>query len=265
MSKRILIALMLIVSVIVAGCGPRRSSNSITVAGSTSVQPVAELMAERFSEKGSEIQVNVQGGGSSAGITAVKNGTADIGTSSRELQREEEEGIEKYEVARDGIVVVVNPKNSVLDLSKEQVRDIFSGKIRNWSQLGGKDQKILVVVREEGSGTRGAFEEIVMAPEKLAIDSIVQGSTGAVRQTVSSDPAAIGFISMASISSEVKAVKVDGARPDTESILSGAYKLARPFYFLTKGEPQGAIKDFIDYALGEEGKAVAKEAGLVTN
>lgn len=263
MFKRIVLVAMLLLSLVAVGCGPRQRAKSITLAGSTSVQPVAELLAERFSEKDSQVQINVQGGGSSAGITAVKNGAADIGTSSRELSEDEAKGIVKYELARDGIVIVVNPENPVAELSKEQVRDIFSGKTKDWSQVGGKRQKIMVVIREEGSGTRGAFEEIVMEGERLVADAIVQGSTGAVRQTVSSDPTAVGFISLASMSEAVKAVVVDGAKADAESILSGDYKLARPFYFLTRGEPQGMVKEFVDYALGAKGKEVAREAGLV--
>ena len=242
--------------------GDSELSGSITIAGSTSVQPISEVLAEEFMAIHQQVRINVQGGGSSAGVRAADEGAAEIGASSRDLY-DDEKHLNEIVIAKDGIAVVVHPSSSIDNLTMDQVRDIFAGKITRWSEIGEEDAEIVAVTREEGSGTRGAFEEIVMGDESISATAIVQNSTGAISTTVAGDPNAIGYISLAALSSDVKAVKVDGAEVSKENILSGSYKVARPFIYLTKGEPQGVVKAFIDFVLSSEGQALCGEEGLV--
>ncbi len=271
----LLLAVILVTLLAVAGCdggksseknGAKPAGGSITggtvkVAGSTSVQPLVEELAEAFMDKNPDVAVSVQGGGSSAGVEAAKTGTAQVGTSSRELKAEEK-GYDLTEtvIAKDGIAVVVNSANQVSELSMDQVKKIFSGEIKDWSEVGGKKSPITVVVREEGSGTRGAFQEIVLGNSASLISSaIVQNSTGAIKTAVTKDINAIGFISLGSVDDTVKAVKVDGVEPSEAAVLDGSYKISRPFLFLTKGETDAATKAFIDYVLSEEGQKIVSE------
>lgn len=259
-----------------AGCGnsstPKTDSNAntppaqsaeITIAGSTSVQPISEALAEEFMTKNPNIKVNIQGGGSSAGIKAAQEGTANIGSSSREL-KSEESGLTETVICKDGIAITVNTKNAVNNLSVDQIKKIYTGEITNWKEVGGADQKINVVTREAGSGTRGAFEELVMSKQNINDKAIVQNSTGAVRTVVASDPNAIGYISLAGLDQTVKAVTVEGVQVSTDNIINGTYKIQRPFLYLTKEAPAGAVKTFIDFVLSAEGQSIIKQEGLVS-
>ncbi|MGE5578002.1 MAG: phosphate ABC transporter substrate-binding protein [Syntrophothermus sp.] len=237
-------------------------SGTLTVAGSTSVQPIAEMLAEEFQTQNPGVKINVQGGGSSAGVKAAQTGAAQIGMSSREL-KENEKSLHETVVARDGIAIIVHPKNKVSNLTVTQIQAIFAGKITNWKEIGGKNAPIRVVIREAGSGTRGAFEEMVMGKVAVTERAIVQGSTGAVRQTVSGDPDAIGYISFDALGKEVKSVKVAGVEAKAQNIKNGSYKIARPFLFLTREEPTGLVKAFIDFVLSERGQAIIAQEGLV--
>ncbi|MDH7479214.1 MAG: phosphate ABC transporter substrate-binding protein [Syntrophomonadaceae bacterium] len=256
---------------LVAGCGSRPGNQAlppaaakVTVAGSTSVQPFSELLAERFMAGHPDIRVEVQGGGSSAGIKAAQEGAAQIGASSRELKPEEKANLKEFIIAKDGIAVVVNPANPLANLGLDEVKKIFAGQVTNFQQVGGPDQEIAVITREAGSGTRGAFEELVMGKDTpITTRAIVQNSTGAVRTAVAADPRAIGYVSVASVDQGVKVVKVDGVEPVTANISSGTYKISRPFIYLTRGEPTGAARAFIDYVLSAEGQALLEKEGLV--
>lgn len=235
---------------------------TIQIVGSTSVQPLAEELAQAFTAKNKNVKIFVQGGGSGAGIKAAMTGTADIGASSRELTSTET-GIVETVIAKDGIAIIVNKANSVANLSTEQLQKIYSGAVTNWKEVGGPDLKIQVVNREAGSGTRGAFEEIVLAPAKLTNTSncLIQASTGAVQQTVVVTKEAIGYISLGSLDkTAVKALTIDGVECTEKNILSKEYKVQRPFLLLTKAAPTGVVKAFLDWILGPEGqKIVGKE------
>ncbi|NPV69482.1 MAG: phosphate ABC transporter substrate-binding protein [Firmicutes bacterium] len=270
------IALVLAVALVlslVSGCGqsaqpakpaepPRPQTVTVTVAGSTSVQPVAEKLAEDFMAKNKDVKINVQGGGSSAGVKAAQTATADIGTSSREL-KPEEKGLKEFIIAKDGIAIIVHPKNKLENLTLDQVKKVFSGKITNWNDLGQPAGAITVVIREEGSGTRGAFEELIMKEEKCTDKAAVQNSTGAVRSTVASNPNAIGYVSLAGVDQTIKALKMEGVEPTAANIVAGTYKVSRPFLFLTNEDPTGAVKQFIEFALSSEGQDIAAKEHLV--
>ncbi|RJE47512.1 MULTISPECIES: phosphate ABC transporter substrate-binding protein [unclassified Dehalobacter] len=275
MKKRLAIVLIGVLALAFSGCGSNESSSQsngqqaqtesaeITIAGSTSVQPISEALAEAFMAKNPNIKVNVQGGGSGAGIKAAQEGTANIGSSSREL-KSEEKGLTETVICKDGIAIVVNAQNAVTDLNLEQIKGIYSGKITNWKKVGGADQTINVVTREAGSGTRGAFEELVMGKDTVIIDkAIVQNSTGAARAAVTGDANAIAYISMASLDDTVKAVTVEGVKASAENILNDTYKVQRPFLYLTKEAPAGAVKTYIDFVMSNEGQSIIEKEGLV--
>lgn len=236
-------------------------SGTITIAGSTSVQPLSDELAKAFMAKNPNVKVFVQGGGSGAGIKAAMAGTADIGASSRELESSEK-GLNEVQIATDGIAVVVNPSNKrIKNLTMEQLKGIFSGKIKKWSQVGGGKGKVVVVNREAGSGTRGAFEELVMGKNShLTNNCLIQASTGAVKSTIAITPEAIGYISMGYLDKTVKAVKVEGFTANEENVKAKNYKIARPFLYLTKSKPTGVVKAYLDFVLSPEGqKIVAKD------
>ena len=262
---RILIISPLVISLLtfplLTGC--HRSSASVIVAGSTSIQPFAEVLAEEYMILHPGITIDVQGGGSAAGIMATKSGTTNIGMSSRAL-KDDETGLWYVEIAKDGLAIIVHPDNLVNNLTLEQVRDIYSGKTDNWGLLGGVNSKIHVFTREEGSGTRSSFESLVMGKTEIMARAMVQDSNGAVRQLVADDPNAIGFISLGLVDKTVKALELDGVIPTREHIIDGSYGLSRPFLFLTLKEPTGLVKDFIDFTLSEKGRNLLNAEGLIT-
>ena len=218
-------------------------SSKVQVAGSTSVQPVAEKLVEVYKESHPDAQINVQGGGSSVGIKSVEDGSADIGMCSKALDNNS--SLQQYELGKDGIVIAINTQNQVSDLSDEQLQGIFSGKIINWNQVGGSDGEINVITREEGSGTLDAFESIVMGDSKIKDDAVVQSSTDA------------------HMSDDIKAVNVNGVAPSDATIADGTYELQRPFLFLTNGEPTGETKNFIDWVLSDDGGKVLADEKII--
>ncbi len=255
---------LLAVSGITVGCGSPavQDTETVVIAGSTSVQPLSELLAEEFMKERPGVQVTVQGGGSTAGVRAVTDRVADIGAVSRPL-REGEEGLKQFVIALDAIAIVVHPDNPVEELTFEQVREIYAGQITNWSALGGPDRAISLVTREEGSGTRTAFEELVMGGTPIAEGAVVQNSNGAVRATVAQDPSMIGYLSLAYVTPEVKVLRLDGVEPTVDNVKEGRYPLARPFIYVTREAPQGLVKEYLDFVLSEAGQAIVEEAGVV--
>lgn len=268
-SRRWLAASVVAVAIL-AGCEGRGGGRALVLAGSTSVQPVAELIAEHYEVGHPHHSVNVQGGGSTAGVRAALDGAADIGMSSRELKADEV-GLTPVVVARDAVVLIVHPTNRATDLTTEQVKAIYSGRTTRWSEVVGPewsderrhDDTITLVTREEGSGTRSAFEEGAMAKADITPRALVQDSTGTVRAIVASDPNAIGYISLGMVSSEVRALTYGGIAATEETVERGTYGLARPFLFLTRGAPSGEAAEFIRYALSNDGQELVARAGYL--
>jgi phosphate transport system substrate-binding protein len=229
------------------------------------VQPYIEVLAEEYAHKYPEIEIDVQGGGSSTGITAVESGATNIGMSSRNL-KESEQHLWSLEIAKDGLAIIVNPRNPVRNLTMEQIRGIYSADITSWSQLGGAEAKIHIIAREEGSGTRSAFEEMVMGEERISPRAIIQDSNGAVRQLVADDRYSIGFISLGLVDigqHPVVAMKIDGAEASRDNIVNGSYKLFRPFLLVAQSEPTGTIMQFIDYICSPDGQRILSDEGLI--
>lgn len=245
---------------------------TIEIAGSTSVQPVAEKLAEAFMAKNPGIKVNIQGIGSSAGVKAANNGTANIGTASRNLKTEEKDwGLTEHVIAYDGIAVVVHPSNEAIkDLTQETVTKIFKGEVTNWSEVGGKDAEIIVVSREAGSGTRGAFEDIMDLEEKIndkkvsavVKDAIIAEGNGTVRKNVAQKENAIGYLSLSYLNESVKTIKINGQEPTVENILDGKYPVSRPFLMLTKGEVDPTTQKYLDFIFSTEGQEIVSEKNI---
>lgn len=256
------IFVIIILAIFITGCARGVSDKEIIIAGSTSVEPFADKWAEVYMEKYPNTVVNVQGGGSSAGIQAAESGVADIGTCSRELKPEEKD-LTEIIVAYDGLAVIVNSTNKIGDLTIEQIKQIFAGQNRNWQEFGGNDKVITVVTREEGSGTRGAFQELVMKKERIFKGAIVEDSNGTVREIVANDQNAIGYISLGLVNDKVKALSLDGIIASDENIMTKKYSLVRPFLFVTKNTPTGEVKNFIDFVLSQEGQGLIREEGLI--
>jgi phosphate transport system substrate-binding protein len=256
-----LFALAGLVALLAVGCSRGRAS-VLTVAGSTSVQPFAELVAEEYMRLHPGLTIVVQGGGSTAGIQAVREGAAVIGTVSRPLY-DEEKDLLPVAIARDGIAIVVHPSNPLGGVTRQQARDLFAGLITDFSQVGGQSGPVRVVTREEGSGTRGAFQELIMDGSMITDEAIVQDSNGSMREVVAHDPCAIGYISLGLVDESVKALSIDGVAATRENVKSGAYPYSRPFLFVLKGQAQGNAKDFIDFTLGKTAQQMLEQEGLI--
>ena len=242
-------------------------TGSISMAGSTSMEKLANALAESFMAKYPNVTVTAEFTGSSAGIEALSAGSVDIGNSSRNLKdSEKESGAVENIVAIDGIAVVVDPANTVTNLTKQQLIDIYTGAVKNWSEVGGEDSMIIVVGREAASGTRGAFEELLEI-EDACVYANELDSTGAVMAKVASTPGAIGYVSLDVIDDSVIAVSLDDVEPTVENIKAGEYFLSRPFVMATMGEiseQSEAVQALFTYMESEEGKELITSVGLIT-
>ena len=242
-------------------------SGNLSMVGSTSMEKLANALSEAFMEEYPDVTVTAEFVGSGAGIEAVTNGTADIGNSSRSLKDEEKAaGVVENVVAIDGIAVCVDPANEVADLTKEQLTNIYNGTITNWKEVGGVDEPIIVIGREAGSGTRGAFEELVDLKDACKYANELD-STGAVIAKVASTPGAIGYASLDALDDSVKALSLEGVEATAENIKAGNYFLSRPFVMATKGEiseQNDLVQAWFDYVMGDEGQQIASEVGLIT-
>ncbi len=263
-----LLVLLPLVSLLACCSGQTQPSHNgykkstVTVAGSTSIMPFSEKLAEHFKMEQPLITVDVQGGGSSAGIQACMNKTVDIGMSSRDLKGPEK-SLNQIPICHDGIAVVVHPRNPLRSIVASAIRDIYAGRITNWKQLGWIDRRIDSVTREEGSGTRGAFEELVMGKAEIHDRIMVQDSNGSVKEVIATDPYAIGYISLGVVDSKVKALSVDGIAPTVQNMLAKKYRIVRPFLYLTAGEARESARLFINFVLSKEGQKILKKEGLI--
>ena len=268
---KVIISLLLITSIIFVGCGRKNEedttiSDKITVSGSTSVGPLMEKEAEKFKEENVGINVEINQLGSSAGIKDAITGTVQIGMSSRDLKEQEKaEGLIEVEIAYDGIAIITNKSNKIKSLTMAQVKDIYTGKITNWKDVGGKDGAIVVVSREDGSGTRDAFQEIVgYTSEELVKDAQIGDGSGNIKTTVSGNEHAIGFISFEYIDDSINAVKIDDIEPTASNVKNDSYKVSRPFLLVYK---EDNLKEngnkLINFILSEEGQKIVEENGLI--
>ena len=241
-------------------------SGSISMVGSTSMEKLANALSEAFMEEYPDVTVTAEFVGSGAGIEAVTNGTADIGNSSRSLKDEEKAaGVVENVVAIDGIAVCVDPANEVADLTKEQLTNIYNGTVTNWKEVGGADEPIIVIGREAGSGTRGAFEELVDLKDACKYANELD-STGAVIAKVASTPGAIGYASLDALDDSVKALSLEGVEATAENIKAGNYFLSRPFVMATKGEiseQSKQVQAYFDFINSADGQNVIKSVGLI--
>ena len=263
-----------------AGCGDSSSDAStnsassnkgnqevtIAVSGSTSVGPLMEKVAKAYEAKNENVSIEINQVGSSAGIKDTINGVAELGMSSRDLKDEEKSsGVSGTAIAYDGIAVIVNNENKVKNLTLDQLKDIYTGKITNWKDVGGENGKIVVVSREDGSGTRDAFQEIVgYKSEELVADATIADGSGNIKTTVSGNKNAIGFVSFSYVDNTVNAIELNGVKPEEELAKSGEYKLSRPFLIITKKDTlTDEGKKVIDYILSEEGQKIVEEDKLI--
>ena len=248
---------LIIAALVLGGCG-HNLAGTITVGGSTTVQPLAEKWAKTFEAQNPEVKVIVQGGGSSAGVKGCAQGILNIGAASRELKSSE---MREYpdlvitHVAADGVAIVVHPSNNTADLTLEEIRNIFAA---------GSDDTWTVINREEGSGTREVFEKKVMAGTEVASNAEFLPSNGAVKQKVAATPNAIGYISLGYVDLSVKALSIDGVACNEANCVNGSYPVTRYLNFITKGEPEGLTKEFIDFCLSAEGQRIVDEEGYIS-
>jgi len=261
---------VLIAGMLMLGLAIPCYAEKIVISGSTTVLPIAQKAAEVFMNSNQHADISVRGGGSGVGIAALIDGTCHIADSSRPIKDTElDKAVANGKrpkanvVAMDGICVIVNPSNSVSALTKKQVKDIYTGKISSWKQVGGSGGKIVVVSRDTASGTFEAFGELALAKEKVRPDALMQASNQAIATTVAGTPGAIGYIGLGYLSEHVKAVDIDGIKASKATVLSGKYPIGRPLFMYTNGAPKGLVKEFLDFILSEEGQQLVEQQGFV--
>lgn len=289
MKKKLLasVSVLLLGTMMLTGCGSSAGaaegdkgttqttgSAKIQAVGSTTVAVPMDELVLKYKEKNPEVVIEVQGVGSSAGVKAAHEKTADIGMVSREIKESEKEyGLTETVIAYDGIAIVLNPANGVEDLTAEQVKGIFEGTITNWSEVGGADENIIVVTREDGSGTRSAFEEILGLQKEIGdkkVSSITQSAlvaegNGTIKATVASKAGAVGYVSLGFIDETVKAISVDGVIPTPESVKASEYSVSRPLLILTQPDAPAHVEEYVAFILGAEGQEVVSEKYIPVN
>jgi len=259
----------LFMAAIAVTCISSVSFAKVTIEGSTTVLPIAQRAAEEMMDANDKIEISVRGGGSGVGINSLIAKKCDIAMASRsikdsELQKAASNGVQPkaYVIAMDGIAVVVNTANTVRNLSKAQVKDIFTGKISNWKQLGGADEKIIVVSRDSASGTFEAFGELALNKAKVRSDALMQASNQAVATTVKNTRGAIGYVGIGYLK-DLADVSIDGVNATTETVLAGKYPYSRPLFLYSNGAAKGEAKAYIDFLLSEDGQTLVKREGFV--
>jgi phosphate transport system substrate-binding protein len=267
-------AIVLFVSFL-AACGPMSSTpqspptatslaGRITFAGSTTIQPLADKLGQAFKQHNPGVTLDIAAGGSVVGIQAIHAGTVDLGMASRALTSDEAQGITPRQIAVDVIAIVVHPSNPVKSLTMDQLRGIYMGKTTDWSEVGGQSRPIVAVVREKNSGTRGAFDELVLDNQEPAAPAMQTAVTaGDVAAAVAGNPAAIGYVGFGNLESSLRVVAIDGVLPAEETAQSGAYRLVRPLFLLAGPLTQPLALTFVDFTLGVEGQQIVKTNGWV--
>lgn len=281
MKKKMLATILCLAAFAVYGCGggsttppPAEENNSdapaateagtVAISGSTSTEKVVKALADEFMALNPDVEVTYESIGSSAGVKNAIDGVSNIGTASREIKDEEKaSGVAELAFAHDGIAAIVHPDNTAADITMEQLKQVYAGEITNWSELGGADADIVVVSREDGSGTRGAFEELLEL-ETIVDSATISEGNGNVQSTVAGNPNAIGYVSFTFINDTVKALTVAGVEPTPEDVIAGEYELARPFnmvYFEDKIDDN--TKNFLAFIQSDEGKDIITESGAI--
>ncbi|HNX38454.1 MAG TPA: phosphate ABC transporter substrate-binding protein [Candidatus Cloacimonadota bacterium] len=243
----------------------------LTCSGSTTVLPIAQATAEAFMDLHPEVNISVRGGGSGVGIAALQNGTVQIANSSRPMKAKEitqarSKGINPtpYAIALDGIAIVVNDKNPVKNLTIAQIKDIYTGKIKDWSQVGGARLPIVVVSRDVASGTFEVFNEKALSGSKVISSAQLLASNNAVASTVGNTPGAIGYIGLGYLTKDVKLVSVNGTMPSEKTVKDNTYKLSRKLYMYTNGKAAGDVNRYISFIQSAAGQKIVKDQGFVT-
>ena len=246
------------------------ASNKIMVEGSTTVLPIAQLAAEEFMNQNSKIDISIRGGGSGVGIASLIDGSCDIADASRpmkdkELKTAAEKGVDPKAnvVAMDGIAVIVNKSNPLSNITKSQLKDIFTGKISDWSEISSKKGKIVVISRDSASGTFETFITLALDKAKVRADALMQSSNQGVKSIVTKTPGAIGYVGIGYISPSVKDLKVNDVKCTKENVLNGKYAFSRPLFMYTNGKPKGATKEFLEFIASSQGQKLVEEAGYV--
>lgn len=271
------LAVVLLATAFICGCtdsgtspAAQAETETISVTGSTTVLPIAQIAAEAYMDAHPETDIQVSGGGSSVGVKAVGAGTADIGMASRDLKSSESDtypDLVQHVVAKDAIAIIVNPSNTASDLSVAQIKSIYLGDVTNWKDVGGPDDAIVVVGRDSASGTREYFHSAVMDKEDFTTGQLEKNSNGAVRQTVAQTPGAIGYVGLGYIDASVKAVPVNTGSTtvdaSVETVITGDYPIARGLNMFTVGEPEGLAADYLAFIMSPDGQALVAEEGFV--
>lgn len=270
----VITVLCLAALLMLAGCGGKQTtdnktqglSGNITAVGSTAIQPLAEQAATQFMAKNPNVMIVVQGGGSGTGLTQVSQGAADIGNS--DIFAEEKSGIDAsqlvdHQVAVVGMAAVVNPAIKIDNLTSQQLVDIFTGKITNWSSVGGPDQKIVLVNRPKASGTRATFKKYALGGAEEAA-GIEEDSSGTVRKIIKETPGAIGYLALSYLDGSVKAVNINGVEPNKDNIVTGKYPVWAYMHCYTKGKPSGAVEAFLSYMMTDDvQKTIVPQLGYI--
>ena len=270
-SAGLCLAVVVVTLVVLAGCGGQVQKQAlrgrVKVSGSTTVLPLAQEAAVEYATANPGVRVDVQGGGSSVGVTQLIEGVVDVGMSSRGLNPDElGKGLVDHAIAFDIIAIVVNTSMPITNLSDTQIKAIFTGKVKNWKALGGPDKSIVVVVRDQASGTREIFDKKALgATDTVVVESVSSAiqcsSNGVMREIVGSTPNAIGYISFGYVNKNLKAISFNGVGPTVADAATGAYPIARFLHLYTKGEAKGVVKGYIDFVLSDkfQNEIVAKE------
>ncbi len=265
-----LLASTVLIGSLAVGCGSSSSNDDtskVTVSGSTSVGPAMESIAEKFQEKNKDIAVEIQQVGSSAGIKNAIEGTSQIGMTSRDLKDEEKNsGLKETQIALDGIAIITHKNNEVKDLTIDQIKDIYTGKITNWKQVGGKDAPIVVLSREDGSGTRDGFQDkLGFKSEELIKEAQISDGSGNIKSTVAGNENAIGYISFGYVDDSVNKLKVGGVALTPENVKSNKYTMARPFILVNKEDAMTEQSTkLIDFILSDEGQKIMEDQGFIS-